>query len=165
MDKELYDLPPAFFAAKPAAVSLLDRLGFPARLLGERWRKPHWRKDFLSTGAQLLSLHFAKSPCKWHFAGSRSKHRNSKRDVEVHRRERRRTRGPGCGGVGLYLVKMAVDLHGGGIEVKSKEGNGTRFMVRLPLKRAAPIKEWPIGAAPVATADAPSIAFRSESMP
>jgi signal transduction histidine kinase len=68
-------------------------------------------------------------------------------------------------GVGLYLVKMAVDLHGGGIEVKSKEGNGTRFIVRLPLKRAAPIKEWPIGAAPVATADAPSIAFRSESLP
>ena len=68
-------------------------------------------------------------------------------------------------GVGLYLVKMAVDLHGGGIEVKSKEGNGARFIVRLPLKRAAPIKEWPIEAAPVATADAPSIAFRSESMP
>jgi signal transduction histidine kinase len=68
-------------------------------------------------------------------------------------------------GVGLYLVKMAVDLHGGGIEVKSKEGNGARFIVRLPLKRAAPIKEWSIGAAPVATADAPSIAFRSESMP
>jgi len=68
-------------------------------------------------------------------------------------------------GVGLYLVKMAVNLHGGGIEVKSKEGNGTRFIVRLPLKRAAPIKEWPIGAAPVATADAPSIAFRSESLP
>jgi signal transduction histidine kinase len=68
-------------------------------------------------------------------------------------------------GVGLYLVKMAVDLHGGGIEVKSKEGDGARFIVRLPLKRAAPIKEWPIEAAPVATADAPSIAFRSESMP
>jgi two-component system OmpR family sensor kinase len=68
-------------------------------------------------------------------------------------------------GVGLYLVKMAVDLHGGGIEVKSKEGNGTRFIVRLPLKRAAPIKEWPIGAAPVATADAPSIVFRSERLP
>ena len=68
-------------------------------------------------------------------------------------------------GVGLYLVKMAVNLHGGGIEVKSKEGNGTRFIVRLPLKRAAPIKEWPIGAAPVATADAPSIVFRSERLP
>jgi signal transduction histidine kinase len=68
-------------------------------------------------------------------------------------------------GVGLHLVKMAVDLHGGGIEVKSKEGDGARFIVRLPLKRAAPIKEWPIEAAPVATADAPSIAFRSESMP
>jgi two-component system, OmpR family, sensor kinase len=68
-------------------------------------------------------------------------------------------------GVGLYLVKMAVDLHGGRIEVKSKEGNGTRFIVRLPLKRPVSIKEWPIGASPVTTADAPSIAFRSESMP
>ena len=57
------------------------------------------------------------------------------------------------------------DRHGGGIEVKSKEGDGARFIVRLPLKRAAPIKEWPIEAAPVATADAPSIAFRSESLP
>jgi len=67
-------------------------------------------------------------------------------------------------GVGLYLVKMAVDLHGGRIEVKSKEGNGTRFVVHLPLKRAVSIKEWPIGAVPAVTADAPSIAVRSESM-
>jgi two-component system, OmpR family, sensor kinase len=40
-------------------------------------------------------------------------------------------------GVGLYLVKIAVDLHGGRIEVHSKEGGGTRFCVRLPIKRAA----------------------------
>jgi len=38
-------------------------------------------------------------------------------------------------GVGLYLVKIAVDLHGGGIEVDSKEGEGSRFVVRLPRKR------------------------------
>ena len=37
-------------------------------------------------------------------------------------------------GVGLYLVKIAVDLHGGGIEVHSKEGGGTRFCVRLPIQ-------------------------------
>ena len=35
-------------------------------------------------------------------------------------------------GVGLYLVKMAVDLHGGYIEVTSREGEGSRFTVRLP---------------------------------
>jgi two-component system OmpR family sensor kinase len=40
-------------------------------------------------------------------------------------------------GVGLYLVKIAVDLHGGRIEVHSNEGGGARFCVRLPIKRAA----------------------------
>ena len=37
-------------------------------------------------------------------------------------------------GVGLYLVKMVLDLHGGSIEVESKEGAGARFTVRLPTK-------------------------------
>jgi signal transduction histidine kinase len=36
-------------------------------------------------------------------------------------------------GVGLYLVKMVVELHGGSIEVDSEEGKGSRFLVRLPL--------------------------------
>ena len=36
-------------------------------------------------------------------------------------------------GVGLYLVKMVVDLHGGNITVKSQEGEGSRFSVRLPI--------------------------------
>jgi signal transduction histidine kinase len=35
-------------------------------------------------------------------------------------------------GVGLYLVKTAVDLHHGTVEVQSKEGEGSRFIVRLP---------------------------------
>jgi len=35
-------------------------------------------------------------------------------------------------GVGLYLVKTAVDLHHGAVEVRSKEGEGSRFTVRLP---------------------------------
>src|SRR3984885_7414351 len=37
-------------------------------------------------------------------------------------------------GVGLYLVKMAVDMHGGRINVESKEGEGTRFILRLPIR-------------------------------
>jgi len=35
-------------------------------------------------------------------------------------------------GVGLYLVKMAVELHRGSIEVASREGEGARFTIRLP---------------------------------
>jgi two-component system OmpR family sensor kinase len=40
-------------------------------------------------------------------------------------------------GVGLYLVKMVVDLHGGSIDVESAEGEGSRFTVRLPIKPPA----------------------------
>jgi two-component system, OmpR family, sensor kinase len=40
-------------------------------------------------------------------------------------------------GVGLYLVKMMVDLHGGSIAVESKEGEGSRFTVRLPIRRVS----------------------------
>jgi len=39
-------------------------------------------------------------------------------------------------GVGLYLVKMAVERHHGCVEVQSKENAGSRFIVRLPRKPA-----------------------------
>ena len=41
-------------------------------------------------------------------------------------------------GVGLYLVKMALDLHHGSIAVASKEGEGARFTVRLPKTLVVP---------------------------
>ena len=67
-------------------------------------------------------------------------------------------------GVGLYLVRQAVDLHGGGIEVKSKEGDGSRFIIRLPLKRAKPTTAWwPNELEPRTALDAPSIAISSDT--
>lgn len=45
------------------------------------------------------------------------------------------SRGYGGTGIGLALVKEYVHLHKGTIQVKSKEGNGAKFIVRLPLDR------------------------------
>lgn len=36
-------------------------------------------------------------------------------------------------GIGLYQCKEAVEAHGGHIEVRSKEGQGTIFLIRLPV--------------------------------
>jgi two-component system, OmpR family, sensor kinase len=40
-------------------------------------------------------------------------------------------------GVGLYLVRMVVALHDGHVSVESKEGEGSRFTVRLPARKSA----------------------------
>lgn len=53
-------------------------------------------------------------------------------------------------GVGLYLVKMAIDMHGGRVEVESHEGEGSRFVVRLPANAAPTLKQ----SRPLATATA-----------
>jgi signal transduction histidine kinase len=40
-------------------------------------------------------------------------------------------------GLGLVLVKQTVDRHNGSLELESGEGEGTRFVVRLPVDRDA----------------------------
>lgn len=37
-------------------------------------------------------------------------------------------------GLGLYWAKKIIDLHGGTIEVESKEGDGSKFIITLPLQ-------------------------------
>jgi two-component system, OmpR family, sensor kinase len=56
-------------------------------------------------------------------------------------------------GVGLYLVKMAVDLHRGRVEVESKEGGGSRFTLHLPRHNEADMRDLlPSDAAPTTDA-------------
>jgi len=51
-------------------------------------------------------------------------------------------------GVGLYLVKMVVDMHGGAVTVESTEGEGARFTIRLPREPAAAVETTAITEAP-----------------
>lgn len=44
-----------------------------------------------------------------------------------------RTRAKGSSGLGLSIVKNVVDLHGGKIEVKSKLGSGSSFIIYMPI--------------------------------
>jgi signal transduction histidine kinase len=39
-------------------------------------------------------------------------------------------------GIGLYFVRTVMELHGGTIQVESREGEGSRFSMRLPLHAA-----------------------------
>jgi len=56
-------------------------------------------------------------------------------------------------GVGLYLVKMAVERHGGRVEVTSKEGAGSRFSVHLPAMRKVAAGEHRLADVDAAAAD------------
>ena len=56
-------------------------------------------------------------------------------------------------GVGLHLVKMAVDLHAGSVAVESREGNGACFTIRLPLEHRPATKASPAIVADAAALD------------
>ncbi|WP_195576322.1 sensor histidine kinase, partial [Paenibacillus sp. 1001270B_150601_E10] len=49
-----------------------------------------------------------------------------------HRVEKSRSRDHGGTGLGLSIVKKLVDIHGATIQVKSRLGSGTSFIVSLP---------------------------------
>jgi len=40
-------------------------------------------------------------------------------------------------GVGLYLVRIVAELHGGSVSVESAEEKGSCFIVRLPVSGSA----------------------------
>ena len=42
-------------------------------------------------------------------------------------------------GIGLYVVKEIITLHGGEVSVTSDEGNGSTFTIRLPLLNGNPV--------------------------
>lgn len=52
-----------------------------------------------------------------------------------YRTDRSRNRKTGGVGIGLTIVKTIVQAHGGKIEVKSEEGQGSQFVVTLPKKQ------------------------------
>jgi two-component system OmpR family sensor kinase len=66
-------------------------------------------------------------------------------------------------GVGLYLVKTAMDLHKGRIEVASEEGSGSRFVIRLPIDCVLR-RQSQTNLEPRTALDAPSIVSPSDSM-
>jgi signal transduction histidine kinase len=47
-------------------------------------------------------------------------------------------------GLGLYLVKTVVELHGGEVRAESTEGEGSCFKVRLPLSMPASAPTRPV---------------------
>ncbi len=63
-------------------------------------------------------------------------------------------------GIGLNLVSQIIDLHGGSIQVDSIEGQGSTFIVNLPLRQAADYPEMsdtPYTGSPTPSAIQPTI--------
>ncbi len=56
--------------------------------------------------------------------------------TKFFRADNARTQRPDGTGVGLYLAKMVIDGHGGKLIFESKEGQGSTFGFKLPLKHS-----------------------------
>jgi signal transduction histidine kinase len=54
-----------------------------------------------------------------------------------YRVDKARSRGTGGAGLGLAIVKWIVEAHGGGVEVASVPGQGSTFILRLPVSQLA----------------------------
>lgn len=52
-----------------------------------------------------------------------------------YRADQSRDRKSGGSGIGLAIVKQVVETHGGKVDVKSRQGEGSQFYVYLPLKK------------------------------
>ncbi len=52
-----------------------------------------------------------------------------------YRADTSRDRKSGGSGIGLAIVKQLVEIHGGKVDVKSREGEGSQFYVYLPLEK------------------------------
>ncbi|MDY9921492.1 MAG: HAMP domain-containing sensor histidine kinase [Synergistota bacterium] len=50
-----------------------------------------------------------------------------------YRTDKSRTRSSGGLGIGLAITKAAVEAHGGSVTAESREGEGSTFIIRLPL--------------------------------
>jgi signal transduction histidine kinase len=53
------------------------------------------------------------------------------------RADKVRSRGVGGAGLGLSIARWIVDQHQGSVEVQSKPGQGSAFIVRIPLADVA----------------------------
>ncbi len=57
-----------------------------------------------------------------------------------HRGSEGRTRSEGAG-LGLSIVKAIAEAHHGGVEIVSKTGAGTKFVMTLPVDQPEPTTE------------------------
>jgi signal transduction histidine kinase len=60
---------------------------------------------------------------------SEEKQRIFEKFYRVGNEETRKTKGTG---LGLYIVKNIVKLHGGSVDIKSELGQGSTFIVKIP---------------------------------